>query len=101
MNHQNNCSTHTVNSSNTDMGSIAPQSTRSMNILRKKDLAKKLSCSESTIDNRRSRTGRWRDETFPEPIPLGAGGSRSCAIGWIEYVVDEWIENRIKGSRRK
>ena len=51
-----NCSTHTTHSPNTDTGGIAPPSTRSMRVLRKKDLAKKLSCSESTIDNRLNLT---------------------------------------------
>jgi len=74
--------------------------TRSKRILRKKDLAKKLSCSESTIDNRLNPSCRWHDETFPRPIPLGAGGSRSSAKGWIEYVIDEWLESRMEDARR-
>lgn len=95
-----NCSTHPTHSPNTDTGGIAPQSTRSKRVLRKKDLAKKLSCSESTIDNRLNPSSRWHDETFPPPVPLGAGGSRSSAKGWIEYVIDEWLESRMEGARR-
>ncbi|KIS40589.1 regulatory protein [Stenotrophomonas maltophilia WJ66] len=31
---------------------------------------------------------------------MGAGGSRSSAKGWIEYVIDEWLESRMEGARR-
>ena len=94
-----NCSTHTPHS-NTDTKGIAPPLTRSKRVLRKKDLAKKLSCSESTIDNRLNPSSPWYDETFPRPISLGAGGSRSSAKGWVEYTVDEWIESRMEDIRR-
>jgi prophage regulatory protein len=78
-----------------------PAVIRSKRILRKKDLAKKISCSESTIDNRLNPSSRWHDESFPRPVPLGAGGSRSSAKGWIEYVVDEWLESRMEGADRR
>jgi prophage regulatory protein len=94
-----NCSTHTTHSPNTETERAAPPLTRSKRVLRKKDLAKKLSCSESTIDNRLNPSSPWHDETFPRPVPLGAGGSRSSAKGWIEYVVDEWLESRMGGAR--
>ena len=77
-----------------------PAVARSMRVLRKKDLAKKLSCSESTIDNRLNPSSRWHDESFPRPVPLGAGGSRSSAKGWVEYVVDEWLESRMEAAYR-
>ncbi|MBN8211329.1 MAG: AlpA family phage regulatory protein [Xanthomonadales bacterium] len=73
---------------------------RSMRILRKKAIAKKVGCSESTVDNRLNPRSRWHDETFPKPIPLGAGGSRSSAKGWLEYVVDEWLESRKEAAYR-
>ncbi|OAX87930.1 transcriptional regulator [Xanthomonas nasturtii] len=95
MNLRYNRSTHTNHSQNTETGGVVPPATRSKRVIRKKDLAKKLSCSESTIDNRLNPSSRWYDETFPRPVPLGAGGSRSSAKGWIEYVVDEWLESRI------
>ena len=84
---------------NTDTGAVAPPLMRSKRVLRKKDLAKKLSCSESTIDNRLNASSPWHDETFPRPVPLGAGGSRSSAKGWIEYVIDEWLESRMEAPR--
>lgn len=84
----------------TGAGDIATHPrTRSMRILRKKELAKKLSCSESTIDNRLNPSSPWYDETFPKPISLGAAGSRSSAKGWVEYVVDEWLEGRMEEAR--
>lgn len=100
MNHQCNYSILTTYSPNTASGRLALPSTRSMRVLRKKDLAKKLSCSESTIDNRLNPSSRWHDETFPRPVPLGAGGSRSSAKGWIEYVIDEWLESRMEDAHR-
>lgn len=86
-------SSHTTESRTTD---VARPTARSTRILRKKDLAKKLACSLSTIDNRLNPSSPWHDESFPRPIPLGAGGSRSSAKGWIEYVVDEWLESRLQ-----
>lgn len=74
---------------------------RSKRILRKKHLAEKLNCSESTIDNRLNPSSRWHDESFPRPVPLGAGGSRSSAKGWIEYVIDEWLESRMEATQRR
>jgi prophage regulatory protein len=94
-----NRSPHTNHPQSTDTGGVAPPLTRSKRVLRKKDLAKKLSCSESTIDNRLNPSSRWHDETFPRPVLLGAGGSRSSAKGWIEYVVDEWLESRMESAR--
>lgn len=95
-----NCTTHTTHSPNVGTEGPTPTLTRSMRVLRKKDLAKKLSCSESTIDNRLNPSSRWHDETFPRPVPLGAGGSRSSAKGWIEYVIDEWLESRMENFLR-
>ena len=89
-----NCSPQTILPQNTDTW------TRSKRILRKRDLAKKLACSESTIDNRLNPSSPWYDETFPRPISLGAGGSRSSAKGWVEYTIDEWIESRMEDIRR-
>lgn len=72
----------------------------SIRILRKKDLARKLGCSASTIDNRRNPNSDWYDETFPRPVPLGAGGSRSSAKGWLEHVVDAWLQTRLEEVQR-
>ena len=78
-----------------------PSSIRSKRILRKKHLAEKLDCSESTIDNRLNPSSKWHDESFPRPVPLGAGGSRSSAKGWLEYVIDEWLESRQEDANRR
>jgi len=78
-----------------------PARTRSKRVLRKKALAKKLSCSESTIDNRLNPSSPWHDETFPRPVLLGAGGTRSSAKGWLEYVIDEWLESRMEDAHRR
>lgn len=72
----------------------------SFRVLRKKDLAKKLGCSPSTIDNRRNPASPWYDPTFPRPIELGAGGSRSSAKGWLEHVVDAWLLAGLEQGRR-
>lgn len=69
-------------------------------VLRKKDLAKKMGCSPSTIDNRLNANSPWHDETFPRPVPLGAGGSRSAAKGWLEHVVDAWLQARMEEVHR-
>lgn len=78
-----------------------PTPIRSKRILRKKHLAEKLDCSESTIDNRLNPSSKWHDESFPRPVPLGAGGSRSSAKGWLEYVIDEWLESRQEDAYRR
>jgi prophage regulatory protein len=96
----NTCSTPAPHRPSTDTYGVAPAPTRSKRVLRKKDLAKKLSCSQSTIDNRLNPSSPWHDETFPRPVPLGAGGSRSSAKGWIEYVIDEWLESRMEDVGR-
>lgn len=49
MKHQCNYSILTTYSPDIGSGRLALPATRSMRILRKKDLAKKLSCSESTM----------------------------------------------------
>ncbi len=72
----------------------------SIRVLRKKELAKKMGCSPSTIDNRRNRDSPWYDETFPRPVDLGAGGSRSSAKGWLEHVVDAWLQSRMEEALR-
>ncbi len=45
--------------------------------------------SKSTIYN------RIGEKSFPEPISLG-----DRAVGWIESEIHDWIEQRIKMSRR-
>lgn len=93
-------STHTTDTPTFIAQVTAPAPMRSMRVLRKKRVAEKLSCSESTIDNRLNPSSPWYDETFPRPVSLGAGGSRSSAKGWIEYSIDEWLESRMEGARR-
>lgn len=38
---------------------------------------------------------RIADGTFPDSISLGAR-----AVGWLESDIEEWIDNRIRQSRR-
>lgn len=72
---------------------------RSMRILREKDLAKKLNCSPSTIRNRLNPASPWHDPTFPRPFELGPKGLRCVAKGWLEYVIDEWLEARARAAQ--
>lgn len=37
-----------------------------------------------------------RNNTFPAPIHLS-----ERTVGWIESEIDQWIEERIKASRRR
>ena len=74
---------------------------RPVRVLRKRELANKLSCSESTIDNRLNPSSPWHDKSFPQAIPLGAGGSRSSAKGWLEHEIDEWLASRMEAARRR
>jgi prophage regulatory protein len=63
-------------------------------MMRKRELAWRIGCSESTVENRVNPKSPWYDESFPKPQPLGAGGSRSSAKGWRSDLVDAWIESR-------
>jgi prophage regulatory protein len=72
---------------------------RSMRILRVKELATKLNCSQSTIRNRINPASRWHDPTFPRPFELGPKGLRCVAMGWLEYVIDEWLEARARAAQ--
>ena len=63
-------------------------------MMRKPEVAWRVGCSESTVDNRVNPKSRWYDESFPKSEPLGAGGSRSSARGWRSDLVFAWIENR-------
>jgi prophage regulatory protein len=38
---------------------------------------------------------RMNDGTFPQPISLGAR-----AIGWVEDDIQQWLEERIRSSRK-
>lgn len=59
-----------------------------MQILRIKDLMKKLSVSRSLLVKMR------KDPTFPKPVQLG-----EKAVGWDEEKIDEWLSNREGQSR--
>lgn len=76
----------------------AAEYTGTIRLLSKKELAKKYGCSLSTIDNRLNPNSPWYDETFPKPIELGAGGSRSSAKRWIEHVADKWPLTKLEQS---
>jgi prophage regulatory protein len=54
-----------------------------INLLRKKELKKKVRMSDATI---------WRlerDNKFPKRLQIGPN-----SVAWIEAEVDEWIENK-------
>lgn len=59
-------------------------------ILRLPEVTNRTGLSRSTIYS------RIQDGTFPKPISLG-----DRAVGWLEGEVQEWIENRVVGSRGK
>ncbi len=56
----------------------------SLKIIRRKELAKLLGVSESTIDR------RIKDGLLPEPL-RGPGG---YSVGWFTAELDNWIKNR-------
>ncbi len=60
-----------------------------INILRIKGVTKKVGVSRATIYNL-VRAGQ-----FPRSIQITANTS-----GWLEHEVDEWLETRIRESRK-
>ena len=63
-------------------------------ILRIKDVKDRTGLSRQTIYR------LMKDNSFPHSILLS--GLESCPrrmVGWVESEVEEWIQNRINGSR--
>lgn len=60
------------------------------NILRRKQVEARTGLSRSTI------YAHITEGTFPRPINLVGGR----AVGWIESEINEWLESRIKHSRK-
>ena len=58
-------------------------------ILRRRQVEKRTGLSRSTIYL------RIKQGSFPKPVNLGAR-----AVGFIESEIDEWIDQKIKQSRR-
>ena len=59
-----------------------------ISILRLPDVIKRTGLSRSSIYQKIS------DGDFPRPISLS-----SRAVGWIEFEIDDWLEQRISSSR--
>ncbi|OGT41399.1 MAG: AlpA family transcriptional regulator [Gammaproteobacteria bacterium RIFCSPHIGHO2_12_FULL_40_19] len=59
-------------------------------VLRRKQVEARTGLSRSTIYT------RIAEGTFPRPINLVGGR----AVGWIESEINEWLESRIKHSRK-
>ena len=57
-------------------------------ILRRKQVEARTGLSRSTIYL------RIKEGSFPKPISLGAR-----AVGWLEFEINEWLDNQIKQSR--
>jgi prophage regulatory protein len=57
-------------------------------ILRRPQVEARTGLSRSTIYE------RMRQGTFPSPVSLG-----SKAVGWLANEIDDWLDQRIKGSR--
>ncbi|GAC1622249.1 MAG: hypothetical protein NVS9B10_05990 [Nevskia sp.] len=69
---------------------------RTVCILRRRDLESRLRLSRSTIyDKINPRSPRY-DASFPKPIHLGGG----AAVGWIESEVADWLQRQIAASRK-
>lgn len=69
---------------------------RKINIIRRKEVERRLSISRSTIYDRLDPKSPRHDPAFPKPITLG-GASRS--IGWLESEVDDYIAALVEQSR--
>lgn len=59
--------------------------TRKVNILKIKEVMARVGLSRASIYNK-------IPHGFPKPIKLGPG----IAAGWLDYEIDEWIEERIR-----
>lgn len=63
---------------------------KAFTILRRKEVESRTGLSRSTIYSRIAAG------LFPSPIDLGGGR----AVGWLESEIDQWVQSRIKESRK-
>lgn len=63
------------------------------NIIRMKDVTKKVSLSRSTIYQ------KIKSGEFPLPFPIGTANSRSR--GWLEATIDAWVIDQSKSDEEK
>lgn len=61
-----------------------------VNILRAKDLAKKLGIAVSTLYDWLNPQSPRYDQQFPKPIKLGAR-----AKGWLSSDINQWLANKL------
>lgn len=61
-----------------------------VNILRAKDLAKKLGIAVSTLYDWLNPKSPRYDQQFPKPIRLG-----SRAKGWLSSDINQWVANKL------
>ena len=67
-----------------------------LTILRLKQVRERLSLSRSTIYDKLNPRSPRHDPSFPKQISLGGD-----AVGWLESQIEEWIEMRIRESRKR
>jgi prophage regulatory protein len=69
--------------------------TRPVQILRRRDVESRVRLSRSTIYDKINPDSPRYDSSFPTPIHLGGG----TAVGWVESEVDDWLHRQIATSR--
>ena len=73
---------------------MAGNPTRDMRFIRLRTVMNKTGLSRSTIYNKLKSDSQYFDPNFPSQIKLGGG-----AVAWIEYEIDDWMEDQIEISR--
>lgn len=67
-------------------------------LLRLPQLQSRIGLSRTAVYERLDEKSPYYDPTFPKPIKLGDG--KNPPIAWLESEVVEWINTRIKFSRK-
>ncbi|MCU0840159.1 MAG: AlpA family phage regulatory protein [Thiobacillaceae bacterium] len=73
---------------------MSAQLQAALNIIRRKQLEKKIGLSRSAIYDRLNPKSPNFDPSFPRPIPLGAR-----AVGFVESECDSWLAARIESRK--
>jgi prophage regulatory protein len=66
------------------------------NVMRLKDVVKRLGLSRSAIYDRLDLSSKRHDATFPAQIRLGTNGR---AVGWLSSEIEAWLVAQIATSR--
>jgi len=77
---------------------MAEQLTKTLRILRHKQLRERSGLGRSSIYERLNPKSVRYDPSFPKPITLGYG---SRARGFLESEFDDWIRLQVDASRNK